>query len=168
MSILQKIRSSRGSPANIANAEKIADRRRETKGSGGRVGRPLPWQIWERVLLPPNSAAYQSVWKDGRVEKGKEMGIFYKIMGRGKQVSQEASGKGQEIKKRRGGSKTAPYDKETMKPVIHASICTGERAAGFKNLATGKFQEVMLLRKEEDLQAFKKRYGIEEELETEW
>lgn len=96
------------------------------------------------------------------------MGIFYKIMGCGKQVSQEASGKGQEIKKRWGNSKTAAYDKETMKPVIHASICTGERAAGFKNLATGKFYEVMLLRKEEDLQAFKKRYGIEEELETEW
>jgi len=30
------------------------------------------------------------------------------------------------------------YDRECMKPVIHASICTGEQVAGFKDIQTGK------------------------------
>ena len=40
---------------------------------------------------------------------------------------------------------TIEYDKTTMTPVIHASICTGEQVAGFKNKETGKFEEVMLI-----------------------
>ena len=40
---------------------------------------------------------------------------------------------------------TRTYDRETQKPVIRASICTGEKAAGFQDLRTGKFTEVMLL-----------------------
>ena len=31
-----------------------------------------------------------------------------------------------------------PYDREHMKPVIRASICTGEEVAGFKDIRTGK------------------------------
>ena len=34
---------------------------------------------------------------------------------------------------------TRTYDRETQKPVIRASICTGEKAAGFQDLRTGKF-----------------------------
>ena len=30
------------------------------------------------------------------------------------------------------------YDREHMKPVIRASICTGEEVAGFKDIRTGK------------------------------
>lgn len=30
-----------------------------------------------------------------------------------------------------------PYDRSKEKPVIHASICTGEKVAGFKDLKTG-------------------------------
>ena len=33
--------------------------------------------------------------------------------------------------------KTEDYDKENKKPVIRASICTGEQAAGFKDVHTG-------------------------------
>ena len=54
------------------------------------------------------------------------------------------------------------YDKENQRPVIRCSICTGEQVAGFKNIHTGKFQEVMLLRGEADLQAFKRRYHLTE------
>lgn len=58
--------------------------------------------------------------------------------------------------------KRESYDKNTEKPVIHASICNGEQVAGFKNTSTGKFSEVMLIRGRKDLLAFMERYGIEE------
>ena len=41
-------------------------------------------------------------------------------------------------------SSAKSYDKDTQKPVIKASICNGEQVAGFKDLHTGKFEEVML------------------------
>ena len=37
------------------------------------------------------------------------------------------------------------YDREYMKPVIRASICTGEEVAGFKDIRTGKIEEIMLI-----------------------
>ena len=43
------------------------------------------------------------------------------------------------------------YDREYMKPVIRASICTGEEVAGFKDIRTGKIEEIMLIRSPEDL-----------------
>ena len=57
------------------------------------------------------------------------------------------------------------FDRESKKPVIRASICTGEQVAGFKDLHTGAFEEVMLIRDADDLAAFKERYGIEGEIE---
>ena len=60
-----------------------------------------------------------------------------------------------------------PYDPETQYPVIRASICTGERVAGFKDKATGHFTEVMLLRSATDEQQFKDAYHIET-LKTEY
>lgn len=53
------------------------------------------------------------------------------------------------------------YDKETQKPVIKCSICTGEQVAGFKDIHTGKFKEVMLIRDEKDLEKFREMYGVE-------
>ncbi len=52
------------------------------------------------------------------------------------------------------------YDPEKAAPVIRCSICTGEQVAGFQHLDTGRFEEVMLLRDEQDLDAFRRRYGI--------
>lgn len=52
------------------------------------------------------------------------------------------------------------YDKQQVRPVIRASICSGEQVAGFKNLHTGKFEEIMLLRDERDKEIFMSRYGI--------
>ena len=51
----------------------------------------------------------------------------------------------------------AEYDKESQKPVIRASICTGEQVAGFKDIHTGKFTEVMLIRNQKDLEEFAKK-----------
>ena len=52
------------------------------------------------------------------------------------------------------------YSPEKYKPVIKCSICTGEMTAGFKDLSSGKFEEVMLIRGEGDLEAFKIKYGV--------
>lgn len=59
------------------------------------------------------------------------------------------------------------YDPAVQYPVIRASICTGERVAGFKNRSDGRFTEVMLLRTPDDERRFKEAYGIER-LETEY
>jgi hypothetical protein len=52
------------------------------------------------------------------------------------------------------------YDKEIQKPVIHCSICNGEQVAGFKNLTTGKFEEVMVIKSDKDLREFMEMYGV--------
>lgn len=55
------------------------------------------------------------------------------------------------------------YDKETLRPVIRSSICTGEQVAGFQNIQTRKFSEVMLIRNGGDLKEFLDAYDISEE-----
>lgn len=52
------------------------------------------------------------------------------------------------------------YDRENLRPVIRSSICTGERVAGFKDIRTGKFKDIMLIRNDRDLESFKNTYGI--------
>lgn len=58
---------------------------------------------------------------------------------------------------------THVYDKAAQKPVIRSSICTGEKVAGFQDLATGRFVDVMLIRSPEDLREFCRLYGVKEE-----
>ena len=53
------------------------------------------------------------------------------------------------------------YDRDNQKPVIRCSICTGEQVAGFKNIHTGKFEEVMLIRSESDRKTFMETYDID-------
>ena len=60
------------------------------------------------------------------------------------------------------------YDRECMKPVIRASICTGEQVAGFKDMQTGKLEEIMLIKSPKDLDDFKNMFGITEEIEKEY
>ena len=57
------------------------------------------------------------------------------------------------------------YDKSSLKPVIKASICNGEQVAGFKDLHTGNFEEVMLIRSDRDLETFKEMYSITGDIE---
>ena len=61
--------------------------------------------------------------------------------------------------KKKGQKKT--YDRDNQKPVIRGSICTGEQVAGFKNIHTGKFEEVMLIRNESDRRTFMEMYDID-------
>lgn len=60
------------------------------------------------------------------------------------------------------------YDKENKRPVIKASICNGEQIAGFKDIHTGKIEEVMLIRSQADLENFKAMYGIDEAITKEY
>ncbi len=65
--------------------------------------------------------------------------------------------------------KTQGYSKEEQRPVIRASICTGEQVAGFKSIQTGKFTEIMLIRDRRDLEEFMAAYGVAaEEITKEW
>ncbi len=65
--------------------------------------------------------------------------------------------------------KTQGYSKEEQRPVIRASICTGEQVAGFKSIQTGKFTEIMLIRDRRDLEEFLEAYGVAaEEITKEW
>ena len=57
------------------------------------------------------------------------------------------------------------YDSTAKKPVIRASICTGEQVAGFCDLHTGAFEEVQLIKGPKDLEKFMEQYGIEGEIE---
>ena len=61
------------------------------------------------------------------------------------------------------------YDKTGKIPVIRSSICTGEQVAGFKDLSSGKFDELMLIRNGNDLIAFLSLYQVNEiDIQREW
>ena len=61
------------------------------------------------------------------------------------------------------------FDRQLQRPVIRASICTGEQTAGFRNIHTGKFTDVMLIRTDRDLEEFQNTYGIcADEIATEY
>jgi hypothetical protein len=62
---------------------------------------------------------------------------------------------------------TTGYDPETQYPAIRASICTGEKVAGFRNKKDGHFTEVMLIRSPEDEERFRKLYNVKD-LPTEY
>ena len=69
-------------------------------------------------------------------------------------------------RKKRG---VIPFDKSGKIPVIRSSICTGEQTAGFQEEATGKIQDVMLIRGEADLRAFLEEYDLDEsEIKNVW
>ena len=54
------------------------------------------------------------------------------------------------------------FDRINQVPALKCSICNGEQVAGFKAIHTGKFEEVMLIRNQSDLDSFKEMYGVEE------
>lgn len=57
------------------------------------------------------------------------------------------------------------YDRVNKKPAIRSSICTGERVAGFVDVHSGHFQEIMLIMSQKDIDDFKETYDIEGEIE---
>ena len=54
------------------------------------------------------------------------------------------------------------FDPAQKQPVIRCSICTGEQVGGLKDLHTGTFEEIMVIRSAEDLGRFQKMVGTEE------
>ena len=68
------------------------------------------------------------------------------------------------------GKKREPrYDRTGKEPVIRSSICTGEKVAGYRETATGRFVEVMLIRGDADLEQFLRDYGFDKsEIKYEW
>lgn len=69
---------------------------------------------------------------------------------------------------RRKSKARLSYDRESKAPAIRASICTGEQVAGFRDLKTGAFEEIMLIRDASDLAEFRERYGITGEIEKKY
>ena len=53
------------------------------------------------------------------------------------------------------------YDPAIQKPILRCSICTGEQVAGLKDIRTGKFQDVMLIKSRDDLNFFMEYYGLD-------
>lgn len=65
--------------------------------------------------------------------------------------------------------KKVSYNKEEQIPVIRSSICTGEKVAGLKDIYTGKFTEIMLIKNSRDMDEFLEKYDISaSEIKTEW
>lgn len=57
--------------------------------------------------------------------------------------------------------KTIEFDRKNQRAIFKCSICIGEQVAGFKDIHTGKFQEVMLIRNEKDLENFMTMYDLD-------
>lgn len=70
--------------------------------------------------------------------------------------------------KKRLQDNVAEYDRENKKPVIRCSICNGEQVAGFKDIHTGKFEEIMLIKNDNDLWMFMNKYGLKGKIEKEY
>ncbi len=58
-------------------------------------------------------------------------------------------------------TKKKSYDCDNQIPVLRCSICTGEKTAGFKDIHTGRFEDIMLIRNDSDLREFMESYGID-------
>ncbi len=54
------------------------------------------------------------------------------------------------------------FSRENQKAVLRCSICNGEQVAGFKDIRTGRFQEVMVIRDRKDLDEFRRMYGLDD------
>ena len=63
-------------------------------------------------------------------------------------------------KKKKGLKPSVGYVSSKHVPIIKASICNGEQVVGFKDVNTGHFTEVMLVREHSDLMDFKRMYNL--------
>lgn len=52
------------------------------------------------------------------------------------------------------------YDREKYRAVLRCSICNGEQVVGFKNIHTGEFHEIMLVRNASELEEFQEKYDV--------
>lgn len=64
-------------------------------------------------------------------------------------------------KKTQTNTEKKTYDPKTQQPILRCSICTGEQVAGFRDIESGKFHDIMLIQNPKDLDEFMQTYGIE-------
>lgn len=64
--------------------------------------------------------------------------------------------------KRKKASAVLPKAYDGMSPAVKSSICTGEKVAGFVD-KSGRFEDVMLISKEADLDSFCELYGVKKD-----
>ena len=57
---------------------------------------------------------------------------------------------------------TIPYDEDKQYPVIKASICTGEKVAGFREKSGNGFVEVMVIHNDYEKELFMKAYNLKD------
>ncbi len=55
------------------------------------------------------------------------------------------------------------FDREKLRPALRCSICTGEQVAGFRDVSTGRFEDIMLITGRDDLESFMDMYDISED-----
>lgn len=53
------------------------------------------------------------------------------------------------------------YDSSSEEPALKTSICTGEKVAGFVDISTRKFRDVMLIKNDAELEVFCSACGID-------
>ena len=56
--------------------------------------------------------------------------------------------------------KRVSFDRGKQYPAMRCSICTGERVAGLKSFEGGEFEELMLIRSDEDFRSFRRMTGL--------
>ena len=56
------------------------------------------------------------------------------------------------------------FPPEQYEPVLRCSICTGEQVACMRERESGHLREIMLIRDAEDLEAFRRNYGVTGEI----
>ena len=54
------------------------------------------------------------------------------------------------------------FDPASQEPAVRKSICTGEMTVGFLDKKTGKFQDLMTVRNQKELEAFCRDVGAKE------
>ncbi len=52
------------------------------------------------------------------------------------------------------------FDRNIKRPVLKCSICNGEQVAGFQDIRTGRFEEVMLIASDSDMESFLSAYSL--------
>ncbi len=56
------------------------------------------------------------------------------------------------------------FPPEKFEPVLRCSICTGEQVACMREREGGKLREIMLIRDADDLETFRRNYGVTGEI----
>ncbi len=68
-------------------------------------------------------------------------------------------------KKQKNREPEKSYDPAKQTPIVKCNTCNRDMVAGFRDAETGKFEEVMPVQSEYDLDEFRRMYGISRDVE---